>query len=66
MFLLPVKRYPNNNTSKEEQPQCLWSASSAANVVDVKNTYRCTKEFTLGKSLTNVSTVASVLVMQGT
>ena len=33
MFVLPVKRYPNHNTLKEEQAQCPLSASSVVSIL---------------------------------
>ena len=38
MFVLPVKRYPNHNTLKEEQAQCPLSASSVAGVLAKQDT----------------------------
>ena len=38
MFVLPFERYPNNNTLKEEQPQCPLSASIAPSVSAMQHT----------------------------
>ena len=55
------QRYPNHKTFREEQAQCPLSASSVASVLTIQDTLGIMKEFTLGKCLMNVNSVASAL-----
>ena len=60
------QRYPNYKTFKSEQPQCPLSVSSVASVLTMQDTLGLIKDSTLGKSLMNVNSVASVLAAQET
>ena len=53
-------------TFKSEQPQCPLSVSSVASVLTMQDTLGLIKDSTLGKSLMNVNSVASVLADQET
>ena len=58
------QRYPNYKTFTSEQPQCPLSVSSVASVLTMQDTLGLIKDSTLGKSLMNVNSVASVLADQ--
>ena len=60
------QRYPNCKALKDKQPQCPLSVRRVASVLTMQDTLGLIKDSTLGKSLMNVNSVASVLADQET
>ena len=58
------QRYPNCTALKEKQPQCPLSVRRVASVLTMQDTLGLIKDSTLGQSVMNVDSVASVLVKQ--
>ena len=56
------QRFPNCKALKEKQLQCPLSVRRVASVLTMQDTLWLIKDSTLGKSIMNVSSVASVLV----